>query len=74
LPNGLIDAETAVPFEEYTELVDMAAFLDEDQAVMDVWLQASVIEDTLGEWISLGCLAEHACTMCWDLYLVRFVA
>jgi hypothetical protein len=56
--------------EENTEVVDMLAFTNTDQTIMNIRLHGSVIKDTLRERVSTSGVSHTACR---DLHLACFV-
>jgi hypothetical protein len=52
---GKVDRKTTMPFEKYAISVDVRAFANMDQAVMDVWLDNGVIENRFRDGISGIC-------------------
>jgi hypothetical protein len=57
--------------EEYTEVVDMLAFMNANQTIMNIRLHGSIAKNTLREWVSICSMSYAACG---HLHLVCFGA
>jgi hypothetical protein len=55
-----------MPFEKNMKVVDMSAFMDTNQTVMDVGLHGGIIKDALRKRVSMGGLHD---TTSWHLHL-----
>jgi hypothetical protein len=67
----LIDVEVTMLLEEYTEVVDVPAFMNTNQAVMDVRLNCGISKDTLRERVPI-CGVNY--TARGDLHLASLAA
>jgi hypothetical protein len=56
----LVDGKVTMPLEEYAKVVNILALVNTDQAVMDIRLHSSVIEDTLRERIPNSAMRHTA--------------
>ena len=67
----LVNAKAAMSLEEYSEIVSVLALANTDQAIVDIRLHGAVIDDTLGERVSIAAMS-HAARR--DLHLVWLAA
>jgi hypothetical protein len=58
-----------VPFEVYTEAIDVIGFMHGHHAIVDVWLELRVIEDALSKWKAVSRPSSRWLASRHDLYL-----